>query len=109
MHAYAPYQGELVDFTRYTMTWAWAAGEMVSTAADLNTFYRALLTGRLLSERLLAEMQTTVVQNPEAPDAGGYGLGLYWVRLPCGVFWGDDGGTVGHQTISWHSADGCKQ
>ena len=43
------------------------------------------------------------------PAAGGYGLGLYWVDLPCGRFWGHDGGTVGHQTISWHSPDGQRQ
>ena len=102
MHAYVPWtDGELRDFTRYSMSWAWAAGDLVSTAADLNTFYRALLTGGLLSRRLLAEMQTTV--------GDGYGLGLYSVELPCGVFWGHDGGTIGHQTVSWHSADGTRQ
>jgi D-alanyl-D-alanine carboxypeptidase len=31
------------------------------------------------------------------------------VELPCGVFWGHDGGSVGHQTVSWHSADGARQ
>ncbi len=102
MRAYVPWtDGELRDFTRYNMSWAWGAGDLVSTAADLNTFYRALLTGRLLPARLLAEMQTTV--------EGGYGLGLYSVELPCGVFWGHDGGTIGHQTVSWHSADGRRQ
>jgi D-alanyl-D-alanine carboxypeptidase len=102
MRAYVPWtDGELRDFTRYNMSWAWAAGDLVSTAADLNTFYRALLTGRLLGKRWLAEMQTT--------GEGGYGLGLYAVELPCGVFWGHDGGTIGHQTVSWHSADGTRQ
>ena len=103
MHAYVPWppDGELRDFTRYNMSWAWGAGDIVSTAADLNTFFRALLTGKVLSKRLLAQMQTTV--------EGGYGLGLYRVDLPCGTFWGHDGGTIGHQTISWHSADGRTQ
>jgi D-alanyl-D-alanine carboxypeptidase len=110
LSAYVPWtDGELRDFTHYGMSWAWAAGEIVSTAHDLNVFYRALLTGRLLSPALLAQMQTTVAEDPENPDAGGYGLGLYWVQLPCGRFWGHDGGTIGHQTISWHSADGNKQ
>jgi D-alanyl-D-alanine carboxypeptidase len=102
MHAYVPWtDGRLRDLTRYNMSWAWAAGDLVSTAADLNTFYRALLTGKVLTKRLLAEMQTT--------GEGGYGLGLYPVELPCGVFWGHDGGTIGHQTVSWHSADGTRQ
>ena len=103
MAAYVPWiDGELRDFQVYGMTWAWAAGELISTAHDLNVFYRALLTGRLLSPQLMAEMQTTV---PEA----GYGLGIYVVDAPCGRFWGHDGGTIGHKTISWHSADGRRQ
>ncbi|WP_250036971.1 serine hydrolase domain-containing protein [Paractinoplanes maris] len=104
MHAYVPWppDGELRDFTKYNMTWASSAGEMVSTAHDLNVFYRALLTGRLLPPHLLAEMQTTV---PEE----GYGLGLYAVDLPCGRVWGHDGGTIGHLAISWHSPDARRQ
>jgi D-alanyl-D-alanine carboxypeptidase len=110
MHAYVPWaDGELRDFTHYNMSWASSAGEMVSTAHDLNVFYRALLTGRLLARPLLAQMQTTVPDDPAHPEAGGYGLGLYSVRLPCGLFWGHDGGTIGHQTVSWHSADGRAQ
>jgi D-alanyl-D-alanine carboxypeptidase len=110
MHAYVPWtDGTLRDFTRYNMSWAYSAGEMVSTAADLNRFYRALLGGRLLSRPLLAQMETTVPEDPSTPESGGYGLGLYWVQLPCGRFWRHDGGTIGHQTISWHSADGRTQ
>ncbi|WP_438871144.1 serine hydrolase domain-containing protein [Paractinoplanes tereljensis] len=110
MHAYVPWiDGTLKDFTVYNMTWGWAAGEIVSTAHDLDVFYRALLSGRLLKPALLAEMENTVPQFPEEPAAGGYGLGLYWVDLPCGRFWGHDGGTIGHQTISWHSPDGQRQ
>jgi D-alanyl-D-alanine carboxypeptidase len=110
MHAYVPWtDGTLRDFTHYNMSWAYSAGEMVSTAADLNTFFRALLTGRLLSGPLLTAMQTTVPTDPAHPAAAGYGLGLYWVQLPCGRVWGHDGGTIGHQTVSWHSADGRRQ
>lgn len=110
MHAYVPWtDGTLKDFTRYNMSWAWSAGEIVSTAHDLNVFYRALLSGRLLRPALLAQMEATVPQDPADPGAGGYGLGLYRVDLPCGRFWGHDGGTIGHQTISWHSPDGRRQ
>ncbi|WP_433385623.1 serine hydrolase domain-containing protein [Actinoplanes sp. CA-142083] len=110
MHAYVPWlDGTLKDFTRCNMSWGWAAGEIVSTARDLNVFYRALLTGRLLKPAQLAQMQTTVPEVPEDPSLGGYGLGLYWVDLPCGRFWGHDGGTIGHQTVSWHSPDGRRQ
>jgi D-alanyl-D-alanine carboxypeptidase len=54
-------------------------------------------------------MQTTVPEDPQHPEAVGYGLGLYWVQGPCGRFWGHDGGVIGHQTISLHSADGRTQ
>jgi D-alanyl-D-alanine carboxypeptidase len=104
--AYVPWpDGKLRDFSVYNMSWAWAAGELISTAHDLNRFYRALLTGRLLRPALLAEMQATV-----PVGAGfGYGLGLFFVELPCGKVWGHDGGVIGHTTISWHSPDGSRQ
>jgi D-alanyl-D-alanine carboxypeptidase len=110
MHAYVPWtDGTLKDFTHYNMSWAYSAGEMVSTAHDLNVFFRALLGGRLLAPRLLAQMETTVPEDPAEPEFAGYGLGLYFIQLPCGRFWGHDGGTIGHQTVSWHSADGRTQ
>jgi D-alanyl-D-alanine carboxypeptidase len=110
MGSYAPKgDGTYYDFSAYNMTWAGAAGEVVSTADDLNRFYRALLTGRLLRPAQLAAMKTTVPMDAEHPEYGGYGLGLYWIQLPCGVFWGHDGATIGHATISVHSADGRRQ
>ncbi|GAA1621504.1 serine hydrolase domain-containing protein [Catellatospora bangladeshensis] len=108
--AYIPwYGGVLLDFADYNMSWAWAAGELVSTTGDLNTFYRALLTGRLLRPALLAQMQTTVPWVPGAPEYGGYGLGLYSNLLSCGLVWGHDGLVLGHSAISWHTADGRRQ
>jgi D-alanyl-D-alanine carboxypeptidase len=110
MHAYVPWtDGELRDFTRYNMSWAWGAGDLVSTAADLNDFFRALLGGRLLTRPLLAQMQRTVPMDPAEPDVQGYGLGLYWIQAPCGKVWGHDGGTIGHVTVSLHSTDGNRQ
>jgi hypothetical protein len=63
--------------------------------ADLNHFYRALLTGKLLSPGLLAQMKTTVPPAPATPEAGGYGLGLFWLPMPCGRAWGHNGGVIG--------------
>jgi D-alanyl-D-alanine carboxypeptidase len=101
--------GTLRDFSDFNMTWGWAAGELVSTMADLNRFYRALLTGQLLRADLLAQMQTTKPFEPTTPELGGYGLGLYWVALPCGRVWGHNGGVVGFTTDSYHSADARQQ
>jgi CubicO group peptidase (beta-lactamase class C family) len=71
-------------------SWAGAAGALVSTARDLDRFYRALLSGRLLPRAQLAEMKT------RDPAAGPYGLGLFTIRVSCGEFWGHDGAVPGY-------------
>jgi D-alanyl-D-alanine carboxypeptidase len=86
--------GSLRDVTVFSQSSGWATGEMISTAADLNSFYRALLTGRLLTPALLAQMQTTVVV-PGKPEVAGWGLGILWLVTPCGRVWGHMGGVVG--------------
>ena len=101
--------GSMRDFSDFNMSWAWSAGELVSTMTDLNRFYRALLTGRLLRPDLLAQMQTTVPFDARMPDMGGYGLGIYWIPLPCGRAWGHNGGVIGYTTDSFHSPDARHQ
>ena len=109
-NAYVPWpDGTLRDFSVFNMSWAWAAGELISTPQDLNRFYRALLTGRLLSPPLLAAMRTTVPMDPTVPELAGYGYGLYWEQLPCGRAWGHTGGVIGQTTVSLHSPDGSRQ
>lgn len=96
------------DYSVYDMSWAGTAGAVVSTMEDLNRFYRALLTGELIGAEQLAQMQTTV---PVMVGGGGvnYGLGLYYFDLPCGRFWGHDGGVFGMLTQSLSSPDGSRQ
>jgi D-alanyl-D-alanine carboxypeptidase len=108
-HGYlGPYAGEdpelrTVDITNVNPTWAWAAGEIISTTADLNRFYTALFGGRLLRPAQLAEMRATVPVEP----GYSYGLGVYSLDLPCGGrLWGHDGGIHGYLTWSLHSEDG---
>ncbi|MEV4259607.1 serine hydrolase domain-containing protein, partial [Spirillospora sp. NPDC049652] len=98
------------DYSEYDMSWASTAGSLVSTAEDLDRFYRELLTGRLTSGNALAEMRRTV----PVRDAGGrtvldYGLGVYALTLPCGRFWGHDGSVWGAATQSLTSQDGTRQ
>ncbi|WP_241836505.1 serine hydrolase domain-containing protein [Streptomyces sp. CB01249] len=76
-----------------------ADGSMISTAADTNRFYTALVQGRLLAPAQLAEMQRTV----EVPADRGFppgtrdGLGLFWTPLPCGSgYWGHSGDGFGY-------------
>jgi D-alanyl-D-alanine carboxypeptidase len=94
--------GEPVDITAFDHSFAGAAGEIVSSTADLNAFYRALMTGELLAPAQLAEMRTV--------RAAGYGLGIATRRLPDGTaLWGHNGGTFGFETFSWTTEDGGRQ
>lgn len=102
VHSYLSVDGELVDLAQMNASTAWAAGELVSTAADLNRFYAALLSGELLGEPELAAMLTTVPNG----DASAYGLGIERRDLPGGLaLWGHRGGIFGYLTLSYHSAD----
>ncbi|MFI9149681.1 serine hydrolase domain-containing protein [Streptomyces sp. NPDC053367] len=86
--------GPTYDVTELNPSLASAAGEMISDSADLGRFYRALLGGRLLPPRQLAEMKTTV-EIDGIPGAR-YGLGLIDRELSCGVHvWGHGGGIHG--------------
>ena len=77
-----------------------ASGEMISTTADLNTFFAALLGGQLLPHRLLNEMKT-----PGTKD-GTYGLGLSWHDASCGTrVYGNDGDALAYQAYSFSTAD----
>lgn len=99
--------GPLTDLTAYNMTVSWTTGAIVSTAADVNRFYRALLTGELLPAAQLAQMQ----QQPVLAFPGfQYGLGLA-VGEPCDgqQIWGHVGGVPGYDTYSFTRADGERQ
>jgi len=101
--------GSRLDFTDFNMSAAWAAGEMISTAADLNTFFRALMAGTLLAP---AQQTAMFTMAPIAPGFG-YGLGLISVTLPCPsgptTFYGHTGGVIGQQTIAMSTRDGSRQ
>jgi D-alanyl-D-alanine carboxypeptidase len=101
LQGYLLIDDKLVDVTAYNSSRAWAAGGMVSTAADLNRFYAALLAGDLLDTTEQSLMRaTSPTSNPDV-DAG---LGIFRVRLPGGqVVWGKDGGFFGYHTWSFHT------
>jgi D-alanyl-D-alanine carboxypeptidase len=97
--------GALTDLTTYNMTVSWTTGAIVSTAVDVNRFYRALLTGELLPAAQLRQMQQTI----PAFEGFGYGLGLAGGK-PCGQWiWGHVGGVPGYTTYSFTSSDAKRQ
>jgi D-alanyl-D-alanine carboxypeptidase len=96
--AYAP---DGSDVTELDPRVAGAAGELVSTLADLDRFYSALLGGRLLPPRRLREMLDTRAAH------GSYGMGLFPVKLPCGTtVWGHNGRISGSYVRSAATLDG---
>ncbi|MFJ3777806.1 serine hydrolase domain-containing protein [Streptomyces sp. NPDC090075] len=106
-HGYEPVEkadGTLVpvDYTTVNMSVAGAAGEIISTTADLDRFFRTLLGGGLLRPAELREMTAD-------PSGGGWGMGLEIATLPCGTIVGHGGGTPGYRTISFHTLDGTSQ
>ncbi|WP_328496349.1 beta-lactamase family protein [Streptomyces sp. NBC_00414] len=97
--------GPTYDVTELNPGLASASGEMISDSGDLNRFYSALLRGRLLPNRQLAEMKTTV--KVDAIPNAGYGLGLIERELSCGVVvWGHGGGIHGSSSEAVTTADG---
>ncbi|MFF2808288.1 serine hydrolase domain-containing protein [Streptomyces sp. NPDC058000] len=94
--AYLPFDGD-------------ADGSMISTTADTNAFFAALVRGRLLAPAQLAEMRRSVAVpgDPGTPPGSRYGLGLSWTPLTCGGgYWGHSGDGYGYMLWPATTADG---
>lgn len=88
------------DTTLDNMTWGGSAGSLYSTPHDDSLFFEALLTGKLLKQKQLTEMTTTIPMgddyNAVWPNAQ-YGLGLIRTDLPCGDhYWHHGGDVIGY-------------
>lgn len=103
--------GSLTDVTRVNPSIADASGSMITTNADLSRFFRALLTGKLLSPDLLTAMKQTVATHWDGPFEGSrYGLGIFWYPLPCddAGYWAHGGTFLGYLSRHGMSPDGQK-
>ncbi|WEO99271.1 serine hydrolase domain-containing protein [Streptomyces sp. FXJ1.172] len=95
----------LLDATDQTVSWAQSAGAIISSARDLDTFYSALLRGRLLSAARLAEMEKA----GRVDSTTAYGLGLRRRELSCGVrVYGHTGVVQGYYTYAFATKDGSR-
>ncbi|TSB17980.1 serine hydrolase domain-containing protein [Streptomyces benahoarensis] len=97
---------EIHDATEQNMTWLGASGDAISTSGDLNRFQRALMKGALLPPAQMTEMLDEV----PAEGGTGYGLGVEFAQLSCGVkVVGKSGSTNGSLSAMVGTRDGEHQ
>ncbi|MFJ7202678.1 serine hydrolase domain-containing protein [Streptomyces sp. NPDC098789] len=91
---------ELVDVSDWNASAQFAAGDLVSTTADLERFTVALFSGRLVPKAQLEEMFTVpAVKNTDGEDAD-LTAGMKRFLLPGGVVaWGKTGARPGYSTV----------
>jgi D-alanyl-D-alanine carboxypeptidase len=98
------------DVTGLSPSMSPGSGAIISTVRDVADFYRALLSGRLLSPEQLRAMKTTVSERTGKAVAAGPGSGLGIGRSPlsCGG-WSHAGELPGYQVAAIASGDGRRQ
>jgi D-alanyl-D-alanine carboxypeptidase len=92
------------------LTWAQAAGGIVSSLADMTTWDRALYQGQLLPPRQQHQLESLVSEATGKPirrttpaDPAGYGLGVQQVFNPqTGIFWAYEGQAFGARVIHYY-------
>ena len=104
--------GTPLDLTEQSLQHTADSG-VVSTPSDLNVFFRALATGKLLPARQWGQMRETVPYDdlplPPSGKQGGYGLGLRVIPLTCGgVYYLHEGDGLGVYTRPAVSQDGSR-
>jgi len=81
----------------------YAAGGIVSNARDVTTFYRGLLSRKLLPAAQLDELETP------SQNAGTYGLGIVNTFPACGRALMHDGDFLAWRNIVYATANGKRQ
>jgi D-alanyl-D-alanine carboxypeptidase len=95
------------DVSRDTLSWARAAGGIISTTSDMTRWERALYAGRLLPPQQQAELESLVstttsrpIARTSATDPQGFGLGIAQLTdEELGTFWFYEGETLGFRAL----------
>ncbi|KPC80500.1 peptidase [Streptomyces sp. NRRL WC-3753] len=85
----------LVDVTEWNQADRWAAGDMISTTADLERLLRKLFRGKIVPQPELEEMFTTPAGVPGATLSAG----LEYQEVDGQVFWSKSGSRYGYSTF----------
>jgi len=111
-HAYYTYedagQQKTLDVTHQNPSWVSSAGDMISTTKDLQTYFSALQSGKILPAWLMAEMRKT---HPQSESLFGYyGLGQFTKDLGpgCGTVLSHNGSNNGYAALMYSTPDGSK-
>ncbi|MGW2172468.1 serine hydrolase domain-containing protein [Streptomyces sp. NPDC001705] len=86
---------ELVDVTEWNQADRWAAGDMISTTADLERLLTGLFSERIVPQPQLEEMFTTPAGLPEATRSAG----LEYQKVGGRMFWGKSGSRYGYSAL----------
>jgi D-alanyl-D-alanine carboxypeptidase len=91
------------DVTDWNPSPGWTAGSAISTADDMATYTKQLITGGLL-DATTQQLRLDSIQpvDPTKPDGPGYGLGL--ARIPPNLI-GHDGQIPGFVTLAAYDPD----
>lgn len=85
--------GEVEDVTNWNLSWAWAAGAMISNLHDLRRWAKVVATGELLSPETQAQRLRTL---PTGYPGTTYGLGI----LETNGWIGHNGSIPGYETVT---------
>lgn len=77
--------------TEVNTSFDWGGGGIVSTCEELNTFFRALLDGRLFSKRATLELMLAAADERKGGSDYDYGLGIMRRSLHGLIFYGHGG------------------
>ncbi|WP_345588847.1 serine hydrolase domain-containing protein [Streptomyces marokkonensis] len=86
---------KLVDVTEWNHADRWAAGDMISTMADLERLLTELFEGRIVPQPELEEMFTTPAGLPDATRSAG----LQYTKVSGKIFWGKSGSRYGYSAL----------
>jgi D-alanyl-D-alanine carboxypeptidase len=110
IHGYDTSQQPPEDVSEdFAAGWSWASGGIVSTPADLNTFIRGYVGGKLFDERTQAKQRRVIEggsSEPPGPGKNSAGLAIFRYQTRCGTVWGHTGNTSGYTQFAAASADG---
>ncbi|GAA0626633.1 serine hydrolase domain-containing protein [Kribbella sandramycini] len=97
-----------INVTEMEPSLGWAAGQMIASPGDLNRFFTAVITGKLLKPAQLQQLLSTVhAPDMDANGDGEYGLGIAKLELSCGGYaWTHGGDIFGFETRNAVTPDG---